>query len=105
MELTINKAWFEKNKAGFLEAGDKEIKELGEGEQFYRIELDGLVFEDVEVGDEGNTLRLFGSLPPIEEDDIWINLDIPLSTNLQLELVQAVLKKMNKMKAVLEGLK
>jgi len=107
MKLTIDKNWFDKNKAEFLAAGKKQAEEWGDNsiDAFYEIDLEGLKFEDIKIKDEGNILEIMGTLPPAEEEDIWLGLEIPLDTNLQLELVQAVLKKMNKMKAVLEGLK
>lgn len=104
MKLTIDKNWFDKNKAEFLAAGKKQAEEWGDDSMgaFYEIDLEDLKFEDIEIKDEGNILNIMATLP---EENVWLGLEIPLDTNLQLELVQAALKKMNKMKAVLEGLK
>ena len=105
MEVIIDKAWFEKNQAKFLKAGDKQNEEWGEGDPMYLIDVGDLKFDEIAIQDEGSTIRLMGCLPPAGEENIWFAMDIPLDTDLQLELVQAILKKMNKMKAVLEGLK
>ncbi len=69
---------------------------------FEQITLKNDIGEDYEVDEDTNALRVWGNF---ENGLGFISIDIPIDTELMTQLIQMYVKKMNKIKTILEAAK
>lgn len=94
MDAQINKEYFDKNQEKALKKYSEDFS--GEEKEGYRFEVpDDPEYTEAEFTDEGLQVTLSNNLG-------WFTATIPID---EVKMLEFVVKKINKMRTVLEGLK
>jgi len=102
--LNLYQEFFEKDN---LEKAKKIAKKIAKRDG---IDIDGHVWEDLELSGgeffyEDGTIVISGGLFCKEKEIGFIDLTIPLNLDIVLDIIQDHIKKLNKLKNVLESVK
>lgn len=98
--ITIGKDWFEANKQNFLNAANKNLDDR-ELNSEYKIEVDVTISDSDFVDSEYISYDTYDD----EEERVHVFLDSPLEDDHKIRIAEALIKKLNKAKTLLESIK
>jgi len=96
--LNLDKEFIDKNLKKLNEDAISELGEVGKEIYFYNDDTEGHIDE---IGEEEGRLYIVADNSKIG----YISLDIKLDTETLIDLLEMAVKKLNKFKTILEGLK
>ena len=100
MYVALTKSFLEKNKEQALKTAKEEYGEMEDGADTYLWTDIPDGFHEIEFKEGQEEIHV-----GVECDLGYFTMDVPISLDIQLEIVKSLTKKLNKMKTVMEAMK